>query len=106
MDFTPLVGMQVNEMVERFERYSSNLFTETFPQKRITCYERDKPWYNEELRKLKRCRMREYNRHGKSVKYFELLNLYTEKSAIAINKFKDKLLARQQKVCSHLAAFS
>ena len=49
-----------------------SMIAETFPLKTITLSSEDKPWFNEQLRSLKRARLREYNRHGKSVKYLEL----------------------------------
>ena len=40
--------------------------------KTIIISSEDNPWYNEELRILKRQRLREYERHGKSYKYLQI----------------------------------
>ena len=57
------------KMVEVFQYLLLKLVEETFPLKSILISNDDQVWFNEELRALKRNRLREYNRHGKSQKY-------------------------------------
>ena len=90
-DFTCLEDMSVDDAVNCLESTSTQLLTDTFPEKKITIFSDDKPWFNEELRLLKRQRLREYEKHGKSNKYCEMLVQYTSKVNIAINKYKGKL---------------
>ena len=52
-------------MVENLENMSSSLLQKTFPEKKICIHENDKPWFTEQLRSLKRQRMREYSKMGK-----------------------------------------
>ena len=83
--------MNVDELVSTYTSISSQLLDQTFPQKRVTIYETDKPWFNEDLRKLKRLRLREYCKNGKSDKYCVLLDAFKVKSKEAISKYKEKL---------------
>ena len=57
-------GMNAESMIVAYEKITATLHTETFPEKKIILYNEDKPWFNEELRTLKRKRLREYTRHG------------------------------------------
>ena len=69
-----LVYMQPSstQMVSTFQNIMDKMVSDTFPLKTITISSNDKPWFNEELRALKRNRIREYTRHGKSQRYLEL----------------------------------
>ena len=78
-------------MVATYQNITSDLFTKSFPQKHIVCYSDDRPWYNDQLRKLKRQRLREYAKNGKSPRYIELYESYSVKSKEAIEKYKEKM---------------
>ena len=65
--------LSVDEMISQLDSVSTELVESTFPEKRITINEYDQPWFNEQLRSLKRQRLREYNLHGKTNKYLELV---------------------------------
>ena len=80
-----------DESVRVYEELSLGLLKHTFPEKKVVYMETDQPWFTEELRLLKRKRMREYGAHGKSKKYHELLELFNNKAKDAINKYKEKL---------------
>ena len=77
-DFDILKHNQVDQMVERYQQIISSIFSETFPQKTITISDGDKPWFNEKLRQIKRQRLREYEKHGHSAKYWELATNFNE----------------------------
>ena len=47
----------------------------------------DKPWMNQELKKLKRRRMREYQKRGKTEKYLKLAEEFKNKYKSAAEKF-------------------
>ena len=56
-------------MVEQFQNILQELVSSTFPEKTITIYPDDKPWFTEKLRKMKRDRKRLYEKWGKTEKY-------------------------------------
>ena len=89
--FEALEDSTAQEMVDKFEMITNNLLTETFPTKRILVSSQDQPWFNEQLRKLKRSRQREYSRHGRSQNYLHLKATFDEKSKIEIAKYLEKL---------------
>ena len=91
-DFDFLNNLPDDEMVEGFQNVTNSLLVETFPEKEIVISPEDKPWFNEELRKLKRRRQREYNLRGRSEKYLELVSIFDEKSKNEISKYKDKVM--------------
>ena len=83
-------------MVSSFQNKLCNLVNDVFPEKVIRIKSNDLPYFNEELRKLKRQRLRVYNKEGKSAKYLELLDLFKQKLGIQLEKYKDKLLTEVQ----------
>ena len=78
-------------MVELYEEILQKILKETFPMKSIKKSDQDKPWFTEDLRALKRTRMREYSKHGKSAKYFELKRKFDSKLINEIKKYKQKI---------------
>ena len=86
-----LENLPVDEMVSSFEIISKELMDDTFPTKKVCVYASDQPWFNEELRLLKRQRSREYVKHGKSSKYHSLLETFNLKAREAIEKYKQKV---------------
>ena len=83
--------MNTDSMTQSFEKITSDLLCQTFPEKRIVIYHEDKPWFTEELRVLKRQRLREYTKHGKSKKYLELEKKFSLKVKEAVNKYMNKI---------------
>ena len=78
-NFQMLHGLSVSEMVETFQAVVDAILSQTFPEKQIVISPYDDPWFNEELRKLKRQKQRQYERHGKNPKYDELQTKFDEK---------------------------
>ena len=78
-------------MVSKFQNFMDKMIADTFPSKTITISSEDKPWFNEELRSLKRARLREYNRHGKSQKYLELQTKFSNKFQNEFHKYRLKI---------------
>ena len=66
-------------MVNKYQEILQKLVGETFPLKTIKISDQDQPWFTEELRALKRTRLREYVRHGKSVRYAKLMEKFEKK---------------------------
>ena len=79
-------------MVENFQNKMNELVEETFPLKSIIISNEDQVWFNEELRALKRARLREYSRHGKSLKYLDLKSKFDLKFRHEFLKYRAKLL--------------
>ena len=62
-----------------------------FPERTITIDSNDKPYFTERLRVLKRQRMREYNKNGKSEKYFKLKEIFESQLNVELEKYKEKI---------------
>ena len=60
--------LPLNLMVESLENITQKLIEETFPSKKVCIYATDQPWFTEELRTLKRQRLREYGNMGKALR--------------------------------------
>ena len=84
--------MNSTELVGAFQDQLEGLVSVTFPQKSIIISSEDKPFFTEELRNLKRRRMREYTKHGKSNKYFELKEIFENKMKSELEKYKQKII--------------
>ena len=66
-------NMTSSDMVDCFVRLSEKMVDSSFPEKEIQVGPGDLPYFTEELRHLKRQRLRAYNAHGgKSVQYKRL----------------------------------
>ena len=78
-------------MVDSFQNLTNKHLKETFPTKKILVSSEDRPWFNENLRKLKRLRQREYTRHGRSPKYLKIVSNFDEKSKAEMAKYIKKV---------------
>ena len=78
-------------MVNRFENVTNNLLNKIIPEKKVIFNPDDKPWFNENLRKLKRSRLREYSKHGRSDRYQMLSSSFSEKYAAEFSKYMSKI---------------
>ena len=91
-DFSAVYSQQSStQMVAEYQEVMIKMVEETFPLKSIIISGDDQVWFNEELRALKRARLREYTRHGKTQKYIELQNKFDE-------KFNNEFLKYQAKI--------
>ena len=80
------------QLTELFEYYTGEILNIFCPTKVVLSRPSDKPWITEDIKIKKRKLQREYERKGKSIKYFELKNLYDEKLKKEAQKYKNKLL--------------
>ena len=71
-NFDVLRNLSVENMVAKYQDITNSILSETFPEKTIIVSAEDVPWYNEKLRQIKRQRLREYDKHGRSEKYLEI----------------------------------
>ena len=92
IDFSELLVMEIDQMIEKFQNTVNGIVCAIFPEITIIISSEDKPWYNEELRILKRQRMREYERHGKSDKYLQIRLKYDEKLKTEMLKYLEKIV--------------
>ena len=91
-NFEMLSEMPVDLMIKNFQDTLNFILCETFPEKKIIISPDDKPWFNEQLRQLKRQRMRQYERFGKSEKYIELKFRFEEKLKAEMLKHMEKVM--------------
>ena len=68
-----------SKKVKVLEEVFSQKLDDYFPQKVTKLGLSDKPFVTSELKNLKRKRMREYKKHGKSQKYLKLLKEFSDK---------------------------
>ena len=80
----------VNQHAEELQKILAAKLDEHCPLKTFKVSTHDKPWINKELKILKRRRMREYQKNGKSVKYQKLNQEFNEKYKSAAKKFMNR----------------
>ena len=85
-------SLNPTQLVDVFEYYTSEIINVTFPLKQVTIQQSDKPYFTEELRNLRRRKMREYERNGKSDLFVCLQTQFKSILKIEVNKYKDKLI--------------
>ena len=68
--------MSAEEMVETFQAAATGLVDSYFPKKSITVTEGDKPFFTEELKRLRRKRDSIYQKSGKCHKYIEAQKVF------------------------------
>ena len=83
--------MTPSRMVQHFEDTLKTLVSETFPERKIIVKSDDRPYFTENLRKLKRMRQRHYYKHGRSEKYLELKANFEEKLNTEKLKYIEKI---------------
>ena len=80
-------NMSSTEMVAAFENHTSSLVDTIFPEKNVTISNFDQPFITEELKMLRRQRIRIYNKQGRSQKYLEVRNHFETKLKLAAKKY-------------------
>ena len=78
--------------VSSFENLFSLKIQDSFPLKFSRAPLTDKPWISMELSQLSRKKRREYEKHGKSIKYTTLRKQFNKELKEAIKKYRDKQL--------------
>ena len=86
-------GLSSSDMVQTFQEMTNGLMDIHFPLKRISISPYDKPYFTEELKKLRRYRQRIYRKHGRSPKYLEVKEEFDDKLKAEAKKYKDKIVA-------------
>ena len=81
------------DLVQMFQDHSSSLINLYFPLKTVNISAYDQPYFNERLRSMRRHRQREYRKHGKSEKYFEIKLKFKEAMKNEALKYKEKIIS-------------
>ena len=85
--------MTSTELVDVFEKHTSNLVEQTFPEKNVTISDWDQPYMTEELKLIRRQRIRAYRQGGRSAKYIEIAEKFDKKLKLEAKKYHTKILA-------------
>ena len=84
--------MSSTELVECFEKITTQKVEEYFPQKTVTITAYDKRYITQSLKMRTRQRHRAYRQGGKSEKYLKLKNTFDSKLKKEAEKYRDKNL--------------
>ena len=82
-----------SNMVDVFQKMTSDLVDIHFPLKKVTISPYDKPYFTERLRALRRRRQRIYRREGKSSTYLQIKKQFDEELKGELKKYIDKIEA-------------
>ena len=98
IDFNLLEGIEAaNDQVECFQNTLFNAYDQSFQLKTKIVNNSSEPWYNEELRRLKNKKKREFFKHRKSNKFRSLQKLYKAKLELAKESFYEKKVLHLKK---------
>ena len=89
-------GMSAEEMVDIFQETATGMVNSHFPKKLITVTEGDKPYFTEELKRLRRKRDNIYQKSGKCQKYLEAQNIFQTKLKAESLKYKNRITLEVQ----------
>ena len=80
------------DLTELFQYFTGEVLNIFCPTKNVYARPNELPWVTENMKALKRARMTEYEKRGKSIKYFELKSLFEQKMKNEVMKYKIKYL--------------
>ena len=80
-----------SDMVDVFQKMTTNLVDIHFPLKRVTISSYDKPWITEELKSIRRRRQRIYRREGRSENYLLVKQDFDDKLKVEAAKNVEKI---------------
>ena len=78
------------EKVEALRKIMDDKVEEVCPQKTVKIYKKDQEWMTEPLRRIRRMKSREYQRHGKSEKFEKLQTQFEELKATNTKKYMEE----------------
>ena len=85
-------GMSSTEMVDNLEKISNEMVDTFFPKKTVSIGPDDLPYFTEELRRLKRVRLRAYEQHGRRSRlYIEAKEAFDRKLKREAVKYREKI---------------
>ena len=82
-----------SELVQAFQDHTSKLVENIFPEKTVKFSNFDKPYFTEELRRIRRQRQRIYRKSGRNQEYIEIKKRFDQKLKLEAEKYKQKILA-------------
>lgn len=85
-------SLNTSSLVQIFQDDLNRILIDTFPEKKVIINPNDEPWFNEKLRLMKRQRQRIYLKQGKSEKYLECQEKFSNQAKIDVQKYKDKII--------------
>ena len=88
--------LKPGQLGELFEFYNNSKTDLIFPQEVVSMFSKDKPYFTQQLRLLKRQRCGKYIKHGKSVKYKAMCYKFEEVLKSEVSKYKCKVEERIQ----------
>ena len=86
-----MAGMSSSDMVDVYQKMTTDLSDIHFPLKRITISPYDKPWITEELKTIRRRRQRIYRKEGRSLLYLKVKEEFDDKLLIEVEKYRIKI---------------
>ena len=86
-----MAGLNPSEMVNIFQKMTTELQDIHFPVKKVTVTAYDRPWITEELKSLRRQRQRVYRKEGRSFRYLKIKKEFDDKLKAEAAKFMNKL---------------
>ena len=89
-------GMSADEMVVKFQDSATRLVDAHFPKKTVTITEGEKPYFTEELKKLRRKRDRIYQKSGKCANYLLIQNKFQSKLKAEALKYRNRIVCEVQ----------
>ena len=84
-------NLSPSQLTEQFEQYTGKIIDDHCPTKEILTTADHKPYVTEDMKLLKRSIMREYEKRGKSSKYFKLKGTFTQKLHKEVEKYRLKI---------------
>ena len=85
-------ALSSTQLTECYQSYTTSLVDHYCPKKVISFRPTDKPYITENMKQIKRQTMREYEKHGKSQKYFNLKQSFENKMQSEAGKYKNKVI--------------
>ena len=85
-------SLSPTQLTEAYENFTTEIVNAHCPKKTVYFRPDDSPFLTEALKTLKRRIMREYERKGKSEKYFQLKLTFDEKMSREREKYKEKVM--------------
>ena len=79
-------------MADRFQKMLFEKYIDCFPEKTLKVCDEDKPWISLELKKLDQQMKREFWKHKKSSKWYELKSSFEEKCQTQKEKYYDNIV--------------
>ena len=80
------------QITDLFENYTGGIIDLFCPEKQVLSRPGQIPYITEDLKVLKRKIMRQYEKHGKSQKYFELKTIFKQKVENEAQKYKERII--------------